>query len=152
MEIERIIDLVINFMTEIHKEKKITEIDLEKFEKLGYSNTEISTAISWIIDENASFIKPVKELKMKNFSFRVLSPTEQELFTIEAWGEIIHLFTLGLITNEIIEILIERVIFSGIPKIDSKLVRYFLAYHIFDVNATGKPNNKYVLAGNETIN
>ncbi len=152
MEIERIIELVINMMTEIQKEKKITDIDLEKFEKLGYSNIEISTAVSWIMDENASFMKQVNEHKSKDLSFRILSNSEQELFTVEAWGEIIQLLALGLINNDVIEILIERVIMSGIPKIDGKLVRYFLAYHIFDVGVTGKPNNKYVLAGNETIN
>ncbi len=152
MQIERIIELVIILMSEIHKKESVEELDITKFEKAGYSNIEISTAVSWLIDENANFLKPIHDLQNKDKSFRILSQVEQDLFTVEAWGEVIQMLSLGLINYETIELLIERSLLGGIYKIDGRFLRYFLAYYLFDINITGYPNNRYVLAGNETIN
>ena len=152
MQIERIIELVIIMMSEINKKENVEQMDVSKFANAGFSEIEISTAISWLIDENANFLKPKHDLHKKDKAFRVLSSVEQELFTVEAWGELIQMLSLGLINYETIELLIERSLMGGIYKIDGRFLRFFLAYYLFDINQTGIPNNRYVLAGNETIN
>jgi uncharacterized protein Smg (DUF494 family) len=149
---ERIVEIITLVIAELQRNKTIAEISLDNLEKLGYSNSEISTALSWLIDrlefsEN-SFINHIPN----NSSFRILHEAEKDLFTQEAWGEVIQMQALGILTNEHIEILIERTAMLGFRQIDTQQLKLFVAYIVFNVLVNNQPTNKLMLQGNETIN
>lgn len=149
---ERIVEIITLVVAEMQRNKSIADINTENLIKLGYSNSEISTALSWLIDrlefsEN-SFIKHTPDSN----SFRILHEAEKDLFTIEAWGEVIQMHALGLLTNEHIEILIERTALMGFKQIDTKQLRLFVAYLVFNVMVNNQPTSQLMLQGNETIN
>lgn len=149
---ERIVEIIMHVMSELKRKKEFSQGDVHDLEKLGYSENEISAAFSWIVDkvEFADVLFPIEELS-KTDSFRVLSPPERDLFTTEAWGEMIQLNSLGLLSNAGIESLIERGSFIGAGSIDSNHLKWFVAHSIFNIHTQELPGNRIMLTGSDTI-
>jgi|DewCreStandDraft_4_1066084.scaffolds.fasta_scaffold01093_33 uncharacterized protein Smg (DUF494 family) len=151
---ERIIEIIVYVISELKNNRTIGDIDIEELHSLGYTNAEISTALSWLIDR-MEFSE--KYLNVENTSdpnsFRLLHEAERDLFTNEAWGEIIQLNSLGLLTNEHIETLIEKAVFMGTRQLNSEYIKHFVANSIFNIQPGINPfGSRIMLQGNDTIN
>ena len=150
---ERIIEIIVFVITELKHNKKINEIDLLELQKRGYTNSEISTAFSWIVDRYELSDKlNLTDTYIGSESFRILNEVEQELFTTEAWGEIIQYHSLGLLTNEHIEALIEKALITGMRELDSNRLKQFMASVIFNTQLNIYPGARFMLSGNDTVN
>lgn len=149
---ERIIEIIVFVIGELQKSKDISDIDVNKLKDLGYTASEISTAFSWLVDR----VEFSEELFTEDFessqrSFRIFHEAEKELFTKDAWGELIQLQMLGVVENHTVETIIERAMMSGNKVIDSKLLNSILANVLFNpVETSG--STRVMLKGNETIN
>jgi len=150
---QKIIEIIIFVITELQS-KQIEEIDLDKLKNLGYTNSEISTAFSWIADSNnfGEILEQGTSISAEKKYFRILHPAEEDFFTPEARNELIHYNILGLIRNEDIENLIDRNVMSGYGKIDSEDLKTFIAGIIFDAYNQSSSQRRMILLGNETIN
>lgn len=150
---ERIIEIIVYVLSELKQNRNISEIDVQELENLGYTSSEISTAFSWLVDK-AELTEPIFNSisTARKESFRVLHNAERQLFTKDAWGELIELHSLGLITNEHIEIIIERGLLSGMREIDSQMLKQIVAQIVFNTFALNFNNARVMLRGNETIN
>lgn len=150
---ERIIEIIVYVLGELKNKKKLSEIDTKELEKLGYTNAEISTAFSWLVDRfefgNQFFNK---DFPSTEDSFRILHQAEQELFTDEAFGELIQYHSLGIINSRHIEAIIERALMLGLYQIDSTQIKSFIAYAIFNAASDLNTPNRYMLSGNDSIN
>jgi uncharacterized protein Smg (DUF494 family) len=150
---EKIVEIIVYVISELKHHKNIAEIDLKELQQKGYSSSEISTAFSWIVDKiefnTEVFIAPV--LADEN-SFRILHEAEKDLFTQEAWGDLIQLHSLGIIKNEHIEAIIERTLMLGLRKIESPHLKGFVAMTIFNYLGNDLPGSRLMLTGNETVN
>lgn len=150
---ERIVDIIVFVVSELKHNKPINEIDVSELEKKGYTRTEISTAVSWIVDR---FELPDKFLKTEEYinkdSFRVLHDGEKDLFTTEALGEMLQLYSLGLLSNEHIEMMIEQTLTYGYSQIDSYHLKMFVAGIMFNSQTSNFPGNRVMLSGDEKIN
>ena len=106
---EKIIEIIVYVIQQVKQNKSLNELNVEELQKKGYSNSEISTALSWLIDKSeiTERLFPSPDAS-NNESFRVLHDTEKDLFTKDAWGELISMKELGIISNENIEMLIDR--------------------------------------------
>jgi uncharacterized protein Smg (DUF494 family) len=82
----------------------------------GYSEDEISTAYSWLLQrfDNAPE-QYFSEIPTMNASSRVLTPNERMQLTAEAQGYLIKLLNLSLIDHEQFESILERAAVFG-PK------------------------------------
>lgn len=149
---ERIIEIIVYVISELRQNKHITEIDVSELNKLGYTNTEISTAFSWLVDRVEFSFQYFGNENYSNTSFRILHEAEQELFTNQAWGELIELHSLGLISNEHIEMLIEKALMLGVQEINSSQLKTFVASLIFNGNSKNMPGSRVMLNGYDTIN
>jgi uncharacterized protein Smg (DUF494 family) len=150
---ERIIEIIIYVVNELHRNNSLNNINLEQLQNLGYTNSEISTALSWIIDkleDNNNIFQNSK--KSQSASFRILHDVEKELFTPEAWGSLIEMNSLGILTNEHIENLIDKAGIMGIHQIDEKQLKYYVASAIIENQDKTTPGNRVILLGNDTIN
>ncbi len=148
---ERIVEIIMLVMSE-SKGKDLMNIDYQKLQVLGYSHSEISTALNWLADmainpPSLDYSKP----KHKQ-SFRILHQSEQDIFTPEAWGEIIQMNNLGIINNEATEMLIDRAVYNGVTKVDTKMVKTFVAYLLFNPTSSNYGNGRVMLRGDDTIN
>ncbi len=150
---ERIIEIIVYVISELKKNKQFSEINIDELQRQGYTSSEISTAFSWLVDrmEFGGKLFDVGTASQAG-SFRVLHEAETEFFTSEAWGEMIQLHTLGILTNENIENLIERAAIMGMQKIDTKQLKWFVANSIFNANDGETPGSRFMLNGSETIN
>ncbi|MFA6569741.1 MAG: DUF494 family protein [Bacteroidota bacterium] len=150
---EKIIEIIVFVIAELKQNKNFDEIDIGELQRLGYTQEEISTAFSWIVDRIEFSDKfPTNLVFTTVDSFRVLHEVEKQLFSPEAWGDLVQLQTLGIISNEMIEILIERAIMMGMQEIDSENLKSFVAGFIFNANSNTSPVQHYMLRGNERIN
>jgi uncharacterized protein Smg (DUF494 family) len=149
---ERIIEIIALVISELKNKRYIYDIDIKELAELGYTQEEISTAFSWLVDRmdfSEKFFTGSQESSPE--SFRILLDFEREFFTDEALSEIVHLNTLGLLTNEMLEGLIDRITLMGITQIDVIQLRNFIAYYVFQVQP-GDFSNRIMLQGNDTIN
>lgn len=149
---ERIIEIIVYVISELKQNKQISEIDIDQLNELGYTNSEISTAFSWLVDRlEFSDQMFMKDETTSDDSFRILHEAEKELFTQDAIGQLIQLHSLGILTNDHIESLIERALITGIDRIDSSGLKSFVAGMIFNSQPTSRSGNRILLKGNDTI-
>ncbi len=150
---ERIIEIIVYLLSELREKSDMSEIDLTKLKQLGYSNSEISAAFSWIVDRVEFSDELFKgDLFPSDVSFRVIQGSEVDLFTKEAWGEMIQLQILGLIDNDQIETMIEKAMVSGNQDIDKGAIHQFVANHLRNPDNHSKFGSRFMLDGSETIN
>lgn len=149
---ERIVEIITFVLSELKQNKKISDIDLNELEKKGYSNSEISTAFSWLVDR-VEFSNKITSLEIQSEdSFRILHDAERELFTEQAWGELIQMHSIGILNSNQIELIIERALLTGIFKIDSFFLKNMIASFIFNATNSIMPGSRVLLSGNDTIN
>lgn len=150
---ERIVDIIVYVMSELRSKKDIKKVNLDELQSRGYTSSEISTALSWIADRIA-FNERVLPFGVKSepHSFRVLQESEKELFTPDAWGELVSMNNLGIISNENIETLIDKAMLIGMYKIDLKELKIFVANSIFFMQYDNIGGSRFMLQGNDTIN
>ncbi len=149
---EKIIEIIVYVIQQVRQNKSLNDLNIEELQSKGYSNSEISTALSWLIDKSeiTERLFPVAEISNQE-SFRVLHDTEKELFTKDAWGELISMKSLGIISNENIEMLIDRSALMGFQQIDTQQVKLFVAHSVFNTYMMN-PGSRFMLRGNDTIN
>jgi uncharacterized protein Smg (DUF494 family) len=149
---ERIIEIIVFVMSELRLNKEINDIDITELRSRGYTSSEISAAISWLIDQlefSEQFI--ASGMMNPHTSFRVMHEAERELFSQQALGEIIQFSSLGLLNNEHIELLIEKATMLGMPELDVSQIRSFIANNVFNVQYNNI-GSRFLLQGNDTIN
>lgn len=150
---ERIVEIIVYLLTELKVKNDISKINLDRLSIDGYTDAEISTALSWIIDriefqdKLTPFEKPSSPL-----SFRILHEGEKELFTPDAWGELISMHSLGIIGNENIEALIDRSMMIGMKQIDKQTLKLFVANTIYNIQHNNMLGSRFMLQGNDTVN
>lgn len=149
---ERIIEIIVYVIAELRQNKNINDIDVAELQDLGYTRAEISTAFSWLVDRvefSEQFFS--NQSLSHNASFRILHEAEVELFTREAWGELIQYQTLGIIGAEHVDSIIERAVMTGASEIGIKQLKAFVAGIIFNAQATDAPGSRVMLNGGDTI-
>ncbi len=148
---ERIVEIIVFVISELRQNKDLNDIDLSELERRGYTSAEISSAFSWLIDRVEFSDKFLFDNTLSSKSFRVLHEAEKELFTPEAWGEIVQLAALGLISNDNIETLIDRAAMMGARQLDSFQLKTFVANNVFNAQMNTIPGNRLMLHGSDTI-
>ena len=110
---EKIVEIIVYLMSELRDNIPLGEIDLSVLTNSGYTQTEISTAFSWLSDKITMGENLVTEIsKSSPHSHRVLHEAERLVFTPEAYGYLIQLRELRLISEEDIETVIDRVMLA----------------------------------------
>ncbi len=148
--IERILQIIVYVVQELHRSNSLNEAHFSSLNNQGYTDAEISTAISWLADDSHIEAPEIKNRK----AFRILSNSEREIFDEDAFSYLIRLNTLGILNNEQIDFIIDRAIFAEIPIIDKNTLNnivtaFFIQKH---PNPNGDFSGRTMLSGKETIN
>ncbi|MEJ5286759.1 MAG: hypothetical protein CH6_0169 [Candidatus Kapaibacterium sp.] len=147
---ERLVEILIYFATELSKKRQIDELDVKFLLNKGYSKSEISIALSWIferLEDGKSTL--FQNMQSEGKSFRYLHEAERDLFTPDGWQELTQLYSLGLLSLELLELFIDRAMMMGLRNIDSEQVKKFVGNLLF--NSAGN-DGFYGLARDEIIN
>jgi uncharacterized protein Smg (DUF494 family) len=149
---EKIIEIIVYLLGELKNNKKLNEIDFKNLVSLGYTQTEINTAFSWIYTKIYSgdrvFISDTK----KSHSHRFLHEVEKNLIDPDAYGYLIQLRELGLVNDIDIETIIDKIMVSGFNKVNLEDMKLFIAGYLFESDDMTNPNRHFTLNTGDTIN
>jgi uncharacterized protein Smg (DUF494 family) len=129
---EKVVEILIYLMSEIQGEKALQDIDLSDLKSRGYTQSEITSAVSWLFEHvhgietgTAASFRPGRD------SRRVLHEAERMAFSTAAQGYLIQLAELKLLDDKDLELVIERAMVSGYEKLTVPEVRDVVAAVLF---------------------
>jgi uncharacterized protein Smg (DUF494 family) len=163
---ERIIEIIFFLLKEIRENTPLTEIDLQPLSIRGFSETEISTAFSWLIDKFAtgpgedplvlavpfgkrSMLDPSKTAA--NAGFRVYHEVERSVIAAEARGFMLQMVELGLLSDSDQAFLIDRIMLSGVPSASLEDVKELVTNTIFHFDSSASPQGRVMLNGSDRV-
>jgi uncharacterized protein Smg (DUF494 family) len=150
---EKIVEILIYLIGEIRKNTPITDIDLSVLSQRGYSTTEISTAFNWLFEKISHGENIVTETgEISSTSHRVLNEAERNVISAEAYGYLIQLRELSLITDMDIEVIIDRIMMSGYLAADVAEIKSHVSALLAENDDSLNGGSRTMLNGQDTIN
>lgn len=149
---ERIIEIIMFFVAQLHKNKSINDGTFEELSNQGYSASEISTAFSWLVDKT-EFGEGAFESDTVpgGGSFRIFHEAEQAFLSQESQGYLIQLRELNLLSNEHLEMVLDRCLRSADGKLGEANLKSIVASILFDTDAMNSTGSRVLLNGTDTI-
>jgi uncharacterized protein Smg (DUF494 family) len=119
---ERVVEILIYIMSEIRRNRSASKkLDLlsQNLIKQGYTESEISSAFTWLLDRIDSETEELlpKQNQGLNHSFRHLHEIERSIISPQAYGYIIQLKELGIIDDIDFEQILERALMLGTAQV-----------------------------------
>lgn len=128
----KLIEILIILMNEINRrgvEFDQMEILSDKLLNQGYSEREISTAFSWVIERMGEFDKSIEP---RPGSFRILHDIEKVFISPEAYGYLLQLYSLKLLNMDEMERIIEKSVISSSPRMKIEDMKSLVIDVLFD--------------------
>lgn len=161
---DRIIEIVMFLLKEI-RGKNITEIDLSPLNDRGFTQTEISTAFSWLFDKltmrssevmpmvsNAvQSLKTMQEGPIEVSTFRIFHDVERSVLSMESQGYLLQMRELGLLSDAELEMLIDRILVSGTQQVNLQEIKELAGNLIFDFDDSSRIGSRMMLSAKDTI-
>jgi uncharacterized protein Smg (DUF494 family) len=150
---EKIVEIIVYLISEMRNNKQLGEIDLNSLVDRGYTQTEISTAFSWLFDKiNIGENVIVDSEPGTPHSHRVLHDAERMIIAPEGYGYLIQLRELGLIDEVDIEMAIDRVMMAGFTRVGVQEMKSVIASVLFDFDDSDRVGSRLMLNSKDTIN
>jgi len=146
----RIMELLVQIMSGIQVNNRISESDLVELRDRGYTQTEISEALGWLygnmqVDDGVVRVPD----SAGSGSRRILHEVEKSAFSIESQGYLIQLSELGLLDDRDLEVVIERAMQTGYERLSVEEVREIVAVLLL---GRGGNQSSPLLNNKESIN
>jgi uncharacterized protein Smg (DUF494 family) len=111
---------------------------------MGYTDTEISSAYSWVLDRFESLHETFfEQFPAEHFSNRILTQYERLQLTTEAYGYLLKLMNLRVIDDQQFESILERAVIFGARLISLDQIKMVTSAVLF--NEFGDIENTSVL-------
>ena len=149
---ERIIELIELLLQELKKSDHLGEKEVKKLSKLGYTQNEISTAFSWIYTKFYEGEKIFSRDSKSKHSHRFLHEVEKRIISSEAFGYVLQLQELGLLSDFDIEYIIDKIMVSGYLNVHLNDMKMFIASYLLDIDDMTNSNRRITVNTNDTIN
>lgn len=149
---ERILEIIIYILNELKQEKNFNEIDYSELTKIGYTDSEINTAIAWIYSRMQEDEKQFKKNLITSKSVRVLNPFEQRLFSPDALGYLITIRELGLITDDDFEFIIDKITTMNVSRVELSELKPIISAFVLNLDDPNNKSNRLLINNNDTIN
>jgi uncharacterized protein Smg (DUF494 family) len=145
---ERVVEIILFLVNELRSNKRLNEVDVSSLTRDGYTQSEISSAFSWLF-ERLSIGKSFTDVtRSASTSFRMLNDTEKMVLGSEAYGYLIQCRQLELLSNGDIETIIERIMMAGFAAVGLPEMKSFVAGYLFDMDDS---EGQVSLGTNDTI-
>ena len=164
---EKILELIIYLVNEIRNEQRTGDavnhgdsvsgtqyhtsgIDIDSLTQRGYTSAEISTAFSWLFDHLAMGENLIVGTNSPH-SHRILHDIERLAIGGEAQGYLIQLRELGLISDDDVEVVIERAMMTGLSNAGIPEIQSLVASLLFDHEESARLANRMTWNISDTI-
>lgn len=145
---ERIVNIILYLVNELKSNKRLSDVDVTSLTRNGYTQSEISSAFSWLFERLSAEQDKVVSAASPESSYRLLNDFEKMIIDPQAYGYLIQCQQLGLIKNADVETIIERIVAAGIATIELADMKSLVAGHLFE---TDSARGKVSLGMNDTI-
>ncbi|MCG8608809.1 DUF494 family protein [bacterium] len=145
---ERVVEILIYIMQEIRKDttdSKHLRVISKDLLKKGYTESEISSAFSWLLTRvrsESEEIVPNQGPSLKR-SFRMLHEIEHSVVSTEAYGYIIQLKELGIISDTDVENILEKAVMLSSSRVKVEDIKSIVASLLFS-NETFGPGHLFL--------
>ncbi|RKY64697.1 MAG: hypothetical protein DRQ08_07160 [Candidatus Latescibacterota bacterium] len=134
---QRILEIVVFLADELNRRggelKDIAKLS-DDLRRQGYTENEISAALSWLFER----LEEGRRWEGTTYSgVRVLHEVERRVLSPEAYGYLLQLRALGLITPGQMEATIERAIMTGAGRVDKEDIKALVASLLFGEGVEG---------------
>ncbi len=151
---ERIIEIIVYVLEEFktsHTEENYVDISKTLMSQ-GYTENEINLAFSWIFDHLQRTMNPgEEELHYQENSIRVLHDLEKMVIEPDAYGYLLQLMQLGLISEADMEDVIEKALSLGSTRVTLEDMKAFTSALIFNRESPGAMDGFFMHPGTNTI-
>ncbi len=115
---QRVMGLVMHLLKEIREHRiELEDVDGISTDLLGqgYTESEINAAFTWVFNrlDDTTQADSLFEAGTGRHSFRVLHPAENAILKPAAYGQLIEMQTIGMLSHSDVERLIERAMSFG---------------------------------------
>jgi uncharacterized protein Smg (DUF494 family) len=164
---ERVMEIIVFLLAEIRQNKQLTEIDLKPLTRQGFSQSEISTAFSWLFDKIASSSLEHAPIALattftaegyveasRNYTegpFRVYHDAERSIIAVDAQGYLLQLRELGLLADNELEMVIDRIMMSGVPAVSLSEMKELVASMVFDFDDSTRVGSRMMLNASDRV-
>jgi len=150
---DRVVEILVYIMTEIRGQKsdpdKLELISRDLLQR-GYSQHEISFAFSWLFERYRGESEEVFGISpASRGSFRVLHELEKAVITPEAYGYLLQLKQLRLVSDAELENIIERAMMAGVVHVSEVDIKALAAAVLF--SPEGMRDKAFVLDASSLI-
>ena len=149
---EKIIEIIVYLVNEMRNNKALGDIDVKILEEGGYTQAEISSAFGWLFDKLAASDQMVPHVERQvEHSYRILHDVEKMVIAPEAQGYLIQLRELGILSDAMLETVIDRAMMSGYTRIGLEETRMIVASLVFEKEDLKKIGNRLISPSSDTI-
>ena len=131
----RIVEILVILMRE-HPDGAITKEEFETLSddlaELGYSPHEVETALFWYHSRQLAKQDSEQRSEFKSGAFRVLHEVERTVLRPEAYGYLIELKQLGIITLSELDAIVEKSVLLGGKQVNLDDIKTFVAAQIME--------------------
>ncbi len=132
VEKNKTVDILIELAPQLMQKKNVHSINTKKLEGMGYSKIEITYALSLLLNRNPQLMKRTKSKGKDNTFQRIMPKEEKTLFTKEAYQDILLLRTIGVIDEDDLNDIIERISVYFRDRVSREELRQMINYMIDD--------------------
>jgi uncharacterized protein Smg (DUF494 family) len=147
---EKVVEILIYIMSEMQGKKALQEVDLTDLKSRGYSQSEITAAVSWLY-EHVQGSGGLAKVEGGRGSRRVFHEAERAVFATAAQGYLIQLAELGLLDEKDMEAVIDRAMMSGYERLSVGEVRDIVTAVLFAREGGMPGSNHSPLTSEDTI-
>ncbi|MCX6121547.1 MAG: DUF494 family protein [Ignavibacteriales bacterium] len=141
-------EIILFLVNELRSNKRLNDVDVSSLTRDGYTQSEISSAFSWLF-ERLSVGKSITDVTSgSSTSHRILNDAEKMVVGLQAYGYLIQCQQLGLLNNVDVETIIERIMMAGFAAVGLPEMKSFVAGYLFDMESS---NGQISLGTNDTI-
>ncbi|MFH0992265.1 MAG: DUF494 family protein [bacterium] len=148
---ERIIEIIIFLVNELRSNKQLAEVDVSLLTENGYTQTEISTAFSWIFERLSIGQQVLPPSLEKTLSHRILHEAERMVISTEAFGYLLQCLQLSIISYADMEMIIERIMAAGFSTVGIPEMKSFIAGMLLDTSMPPGSAGRISLSSDDTI-
>lgn len=150
---ERIIEIIVYLLEEFQHQSDENYMDLSKeLISRGYSENEINLAFSWVFNHlQVSRSERYDAIRYAEHSTRVLHDLEKMVISAEAYGYLLQLKHLGLLSDFDLEIVIDRSLALGSSSIDVDDIKSIAASLLFGSDSSNSLDGFFFQQVSNTI-
>lgn len=151
---ERLIEIIVYLLQEFQQDQSkenYKDFSKELISK-GYTENEITMAFGWIFNHMQT--QPAEDAETFHYtqdSSRVLHEVEKLVFQPQAYGYLIQLRHLNLLSDYDVEVVIDRALSMGTPTVTVDDIKSIAASLIFGANSGGVHDGFLFISGSNTI-